>query len=635
MKDDSKSETKPLVPKKSVKKIGELLSHQKDATELAANEFKKSLYKCHCIIRNNDKLSPEAAFDEISKILFMKTLIEKKQGDGQILSLSRFKEAEQKYLKNAIPGTSFVAALFEDTKKNYEKDKIFTKEETIYIKQSGFEQILQELEQYNLAQIVSDIKGIAFEELLGKTFRGELGQFFTPRTIVDFMVDILDPQVNERVGDPCCGSGGFLIKTFQLIQKKLIQNTANAIKNLEKDMLDSSGEFSLENLTDLLNSQKRESPFYAAISSFIKSLRDSNGELSLNKPKEIINGLLDLHNNWGPLYAVANGSIMGTDANPRMARTAKMNMIMQGDGHCGVFHRDGLLNIGDIFENHFDVILTNPPFGARIDRELIITDADCLNTKNATYKESKYLTAQKKIKANVGKPILDLFDLGKMTSLTEVIFIERCLHLLKPGGRMGIVLPEGVLNAPNLQKVRRYIESKAKLLLVVSLPKEVFLSSGVNVKPSLVFLKKFTADEKIEYDKIRKTATKDVNKKYAKEIKDIKKKNTGSSPLPRSLKDIHKIIDSEINDRVKTLFNYKIPMAYISKAGISSTGAPDENQLPELAREFHTYRRKHKLWKEKKIEIDHWVINKDRFNETMEYFSFDYTNKSLSEKDLK
>lgn len=56
----------------------------------------------------------------------------------------------------------------------------------------------------------------------------------------------------------------------------------------------------------------------------------------------------------------------GTDANPRMGRTAKMNMIMHGDGHGGVHHNDGLLNVNGIFENRFDVIITNSPFGARV-----------------------------------------------------------------------------------------------------------------------------------------------------------------------------------------------------------------------------------------------------------------------------
>ena len=91
----------------------------------------------------------------------------------------------------------------------------------IEIRENSFEQIVKELEIYNLSTTSDDVKGIAFEQFLGKTFRGELGQFFTPRTIVDFMVSILDPQEGELICDPCCGSGGFLIKAFELVRDKI------------------------------------------------------------------------------------------------------------------------------------------------------------------------------------------------------------------------------------------------------------------------------------------------------------------------------------------------------------------------------------------------------------------------------
>ncbi|PGH40280.1 MAG: N-6 DNA methylase, partial [Candidatus Nephrothrix sp. EaCA] len=87
--------------------------------------------------------------------------------------------------------------------------------EMMRIREDSFEAIVEELQAYNLFAIPDDVKGGAFEQFLGKTFRGELGQFFTPRTIVDFMVDVLDPQEREVICDPCCGSGGFLIKTFE------------------------------------------------------------------------------------------------------------------------------------------------------------------------------------------------------------------------------------------------------------------------------------------------------------------------------------------------------------------------------------------------------------------------------------
>ena len=163
------------------------------------------------------------------------------------------------------------------------------------------------------------------------------------------------------------------------------------------------------------------------------------------------------------MYNLSRNCIYGTDANPRMARTSKMNMIMHGDGHGGVHHHDGLLNVNGIFEERFDVILTNPPFGARIDKSQKITEADKFTDEAliAKYKEKygeAYEKALKQVNDNIGKSLLSLYDVGSMSGLTEVLFMERCLRLLKKGGRMGMVLPEGVLNTSNLQKIREYFD---------------------------------------------------------------------------------------------------------------------------------------------------------------------------------
>ncbi len=92
------------------------------------------------------------------------------------------------------------------------------------------------MEIYNLPTTSDDVKGIAFEQFLGKTFRGELGQFFTPRTIVDYMVEILDPQEGEIMCDPCCGSGGFLIKAFEYVRAKIENEIQVAKKKLRRNI---------------------------------------------------------------------------------------------------------------------------------------------------------------------------------------------------------------------------------------------------------------------------------------------------------------------------------------------------------------------------------------------------------------
>ncbi|MDT8413638.1 MAG: N-6 DNA methylase [Vicingaceae bacterium] len=448
------------------------------------------------------------------------------------------------------------------------------------------------MQTYNLSTTSDDVKGIAFEQFLGKTFRGELGQFFTPRTIVDFMVEIMDPQEGEIICDPCCGSGGFLIKAFEYVRAKIEESIH---KEKEKIKL----HYYTEDYNKLPEKEKEKEEVDEVVNELFNKL---NQELDINNPKS-------------RLRVLSYDCIFGTDANPRMSRTAKMNMIMHGDGHGGVHHNDGLLNVNGIFENRFDVILTNPPFGSRVEKSLKITEADKYKDESRILKykdrydvpgNPAYTNALKQINDNIGKPLLDLYTTGTMSTLTEVLFIERCLNLLKPGGRLGIVLPEGVLNNSNLQKIRDFVESKAKIILITSIPQDVFIASGATVKPSLLFFKKFTEDEVKTYNKIALQAKKEIEDKYKPQIAPINSKLTlkgkyalskeEKSELRAELKQIQQLVDSEIKAQIKAKFDYQIPIAEVEKAGISTTGAKIENELEPLAKEYTAYRLKEKLW---------------------------------------
>ena len=564
------------------KEIDKLLTQTKAFTR---DEFSKLLFKCHNIIRNNDKLSPEAAFDEISKILFMKIRYERMNSNSQIFSLAAFKRLKEAWdLTKSATSNAFYQELFSNTKKDFEKDHLFNDNAKIEIRENSFEQIVKELEIYNLSTTSEDVKGIAFEKFLGKTFRGELGQFFTPRTIVDFMVSVLDPQEGEYICDPCCGSGGFLIKAFEYVRE-------NIEKDVEKQKEAIKQEYYGEDFDNL--SEKKKQQIETKVSEAFAHLNEE----------------LDINNNKGRLRTLSFDCIYGTDANPRMARTAKMNMIMHGDGHGGVHHHDGLLNVNGIFENRFDVILTNPPFGSRVEKDLKISEADRFTDKDKINEYIKrygeaYKEALKQVNDNVGKSLLSLYKINN--GLTEVLFIERCLNLLKPGGRMGIVLPEGVLNTSNLQKVREFVESRAKILLIVSIPQDVFIASGATVKPSLVFLKKFTEKEAEEYAEIKKNAEAAVDAKYAEELVSIESKlaKRGKEAVSKEEKkelteNKKQILDRKIDEIraiIKEKFDYEIPIAEVKKAGISTTGTPIENELIPLAEEFTPYRKEMKLW---------------------------------------
>ena len=601
----------------------------KNQTKLfTRDEFTKTLRACHNIIRNNDKLSPEAAFDEISKLLFMKIRFERDNKGMKVFTKQEYLDAAQNHEKNVRPGLkgtdlyalSYMQFLFRTTKEFFKDDRLFDDKDEINIRENSFIQILEKLETFNLSDTQDDVKGIAFEEFLGTTFRGELGQSFTPRTIVDFMTEILDPQEGEVICDPTCGSGGFLIKAFEYVREKIEADIRS-----KKDSL----RLSIEgNDYDALPEDKQ--------------VKISH---SIDKMQAALNTELDTGIEGSRMYQLSRNCIYGTDANPRMARTSKMNMIMHGDGH------DGLLNVNGIFEERFDVILTNPPFGQNVDRGQLISEADKFTDEEMKKKYKKkygaaYDEALKQVDDHIGESLLSLYDLGNTSTLTEVLFMERCLRLLKKGGRMGMVLPEGVLNNKNLQAVREYFEGKAKIILICSIPQDVFIAAGATVKPSLVFMRRFTNDEESEYancksealaevtalhqaeiDKLEATiakadalteSLKDDLKKAKTKLKQAKKdkKNTTSveteittikkeqadnrlnkKTAEKELKELYKQIDEETKPVVKKKFDYDIPIAKIDDAGITTTGAASEgNQLPQLVDEYSAYRIENNLW---------------------------------------
>lgn len=585
----------------SDKKVSEILNKTKTFTR---EEFTKTLKSCHNIIRNNDKLSPEAAFDEISKILFMKIREERKNQGAKVFTKAEYTNGKKLYEENIRPNLSgddknleYMQFLFRSTKEEFKDDRLFEQNEVIKIRENSFEQILEKLENYNLSDTQDDVKGIAFEQFLGTTFRGELGQFFTPRTIVDFMVSILDPQEGEVICDPTCGSGGFLIKAFEYVREKIERDIKEIKSGLRKQL--EGKDYEAKSEAEQLEINKHIDEMQQIIN------KELDTQQAGDKDKKIPESRM---------YSLSHNCIYGTDANPRMARTSKMNMIMHGDGHGGVHHHDGLLNVNGIFEERFDVILTNPPFGARVDKSLKISEADRFTDEKLIAKYTKrygeeYTRALKQVNDNIGNSILDLYDTGKMSGLTEVLFMERCLRLLKKGGRMGMVLPEGVLNTSNLAKVREYFEGRAKIILICSIPQDVFIAAGATVKPSLVFFKRFTEEEEQKYADCVAMAQ---NEKRAEKQDKIDKLNAEKEKLLDSkkredkahVKEINKLLDvieqqiiEEAKPRIKELFDYEIPIAMVNDAGITTTGAATENkELKQLVKEFTAYNDKVKLW---------------------------------------
>lgn len=295
-------------------------------------QFSRLLHKCEELIRNNDGLTGEDAFDQMSKMLFMKMWYEKTyESSTNPFSLET--------ITNAGGGNYVRGFLFNQVKSK--NPDLIESDEVLKLSNDSIMKIVEYFDDYTLLDTDVDIKGEAFEIFLGKTLTGDLGQFFTPRTIVDFTVKMVNPTVNSNdseepylVLDPSCGTGGFLISTFLYMCKKI--HTMDKLK--------------------------------AHI--FARRL--------------------------------AEKQIFGIDINPRLARVAKMNMFLHGDGHGGIYAANGLLDNNQPYNEKFDLVITNPPFG-NVDKD---------------------------------EKILQMFKLadGRKTQLRENLFIERCINCLRGGG---------------------------------------------------------------------------------------------------------------------------------------------------------------------------------------------------------
>jgi type I restriction enzyme M protein len=536
------------------------------------DEFADLLHQCHNVIRNREKKDPVAAFDEIAKILFVKVFVER-----ELKAKRRRKNLfSVEYLEEQL-GDNPLETLFQQTKDHYRNDRIFGNDEKLKLKrETGFE-IVRLLERYNLSDTSEDIKGIAFERFLGRTFRGEIGQFFTPRTIVEFIVRMLDPKEGEVVCDPASGSGGFLIRYFEIVREHILADV-----------------------------DREYQAFRAQVEDKPRVSKEKKAE-ALRAKFEELQKALDKDVKGSRLWELANRRIYGTDANDRMARTSKMNMIMHGDGHGGVHHHDGFLNVNGIFEGRFDIILTNPPFGSNVEPsdkildEQVMVPEDLERQYAAIYGPS-YRHALARVRAARGKPIASLFELptiggrrlGKIK--TEILFIERCLDLLKPGGRLGIVLPEGIFNNPSLAYVREFCEDRARILAVVSLPQETFMSSGASVKASLLFVHKFTEDEQADFNAKQAAARTAIEARHAGEIaaetarleaaikatkaaKNAAGRKAAQSELHSYLRRMDEAMTREARALLKERFDYPIFLYEAEKVGISATGEPDANEL--------------------------------------------------------
>jgi type I restriction enzyme M protein len=201
------------------------------------------------------------------------------------------------------------------------------------------------------------------------------------------------------------------------------------------------------------------------LTSVLKYLKDNNKNVDVSK-------------------IIAN-NLFGADVNKSILRIAKMKLLLESNGKNNLYCLNSLDNIEEIQSfipfNEFDCVLTNPPFGAKINNTAILSKYE-LGYKWGKNNNSFHKTQSVYSNQN-----------------TEVLFIERCLQLLREGGRMGIVLPNGNFENPSLEYLRQYIKWKSKILAIINLPQETFIPYGTGVKTSLLFLEKNTVNKKKQY----------------------------------------------------------------------------------------------------------------------------------------
>ncbi len=524
-------------------------------------EFKQVLEACHDIIRNKEKLSPEVAFDEIAKILFMKVYAERnlKVGKEKNVFMVEWLEESERFSKN------YIYKLFDEAKNEFGSSTLFGKSENINLKYETIKAIIQKLERYNLSETSVDVKGIAFENFLGTTFRGELGQFFTPRPVVECMIDMLDPQEGESVCDPTCGSGGFLIRFFQKVQEQILEKINDEYQK-EKALIEKD---------TVLNEEQKGIKILSLFEELEKNI--------------------DITNSKSKLYHLANRCIFGTDANDRMARIAKMNMIMHGDGHGGIHHHDGFVNIQDVKDDNFDLILSNPPFGMKE------TNLD----------------------------ILQKFELSKNKTVitTQVLFVERCINLLREKGRMAILLPNNIFNGPENKEIREFVEDNGYVLATITLPRETFLASNADVNCSLLFFKKFTKNEKQKWENLlidcknkvleaqkeeRNSCIEIIETKLLKtDFENTDAFKLAAVVLKEKKKNAEKQLiglDKEVQEigrkQAKVLFNYSIFMFEADYSGITATGeSSNKNDLIFALKDYQNYQNKTLFEHSKSVKV--------------------------------
>lgn len=355
---------------------------------------------CHDVVWNEKSATPEDALKELSKFFIAKVIDEREVQENEKEDYD-FK-IKKKY-EDVIDIKNRINLLLMKAKRK-DPELFVDPSPEITLKPFSVIKIVEKLQSHSIAKTdMVETLGEVYQDLLKEVYTDRVkGQRFTPRSVVDFMVELIEPKLSETTFDPACGTGGFLVSTLRYIKDKIKESSEKG----------------------------------------------------------------DLYDPLGKYREYGETKLYGTDIEKTVVQLAKANMLLHGDGHTHIICHDGLIDsqkthpIQNIVkrEGGFDIIITNPPFGGiKLDPEILVG-----------YALAKHARSE----------------------LTQVLFIERCLNLLKPGGKMAIVLPEGILNNLKSRYVRDFIMEKSIIKVVISLPESTFKPYGSGPKTSILFLKK-------------------------------------------------------------------------------------------------------------------------------------------------
>jgi type I restriction enzyme M protein len=388
---------------------------------------------CHNHIYVNDGLQKHSAFFELLKVIFCK--IEDEKNISKLIEF--YAESQERSNPDGqLTVKKRISKIFDRVKQKH--GKIFEANDEIRLGSRSLAYIVSELQKYSLLTTNIDIKGKAYEEIVGANLRGDRGEFFTPRNIMKMVVEMINPKIDERVLDCSCGTGGFLVNAM-----------IHVMNELERQYSEQMG-----------------CPKSAWDNNTIKIFQDKVTEM-------------------------AKTYYFGFDINPDLVKATKMNMVMNNDGSGNILQTNSLLpphEWTDEFKSKliealeasepegvnknkieirshtaidfFNVIVTNPPFGSK----LPIKDANILEQYDLAYiweDKKKTGTWKKTTRLQSSVP-------------PEILFVERCIQLLKPNGRLGIVLPDSILGAPGLVYIREWLIRNTRIIASLDLHVDTF-----------------------------------------------------------------------------------------------------------------------------------------------------------------